>query len=64
MKCLVCGRVMLHRGTYFECPNIFCDYEEDIEDREAPVDRGREDVQAWRLNSRIFLRPAKAIGPV
>ena len=31
MKCLVCGREMLNRGTYLECPNILCDYEEESE---------------------------------
>jgi hypothetical protein len=30
MKCRVCGREMLDRGTYYECSNILCDYEEDI----------------------------------
>jgi hypothetical protein len=33
MKCLVCGREMLNRGTYLECPNILCDYEEESERR-------------------------------
>ncbi len=30
MKCPACGRGMLSRGTYFECSNILCDYEEDV----------------------------------
>ncbi len=31
MKCPACGREMLNKGTYFDCPNILCDYEEEIE---------------------------------
>ncbi len=33
MKCPACGRGMLKRETYFECSNILCDYEEDIENK-------------------------------
>ncbi len=32
MKCPACGRGMYVRGNHFECPNILCDYEEEIED--------------------------------
>lgn len=35
MKCPACGRTMVERGTLAECPNILCDYDEEIEDREA-----------------------------
>ncbi len=35
MKCLACGRKMENKGTYFDCPNILCDYEEEIENVEA-----------------------------
>lgn len=38
MRCIACGRVMLDRGTHYECSNIFCDYEEEIEDKK-PGDR-------------------------
>ncbi len=31
MKCPACGRRMLNKGTYFDCSNILCDYEEEIE---------------------------------
>ena len=34
MKCPACGRGMCVRGDHFECPNILCDYEEEIEDNE------------------------------
>lgn len=34
MKCIACGREMLDRGTHYECSNILCDYEEDIENWE------------------------------
>lgn len=34
MICPVCGRGMFVRGNRFECPNILCDYEEEIEDNE------------------------------
>ena len=32
MKCIACGREMADRGTHYECPNILCDYSEDIVD--------------------------------
>jgi len=35
MKCIACGREMLDRGTHYECSNILCDYEEDIEHKEV-----------------------------
>ncbi|MEW6107785.1 MAG: hypothetical protein AB1632_01250 [Nitrospirota bacterium] len=31
MKCLACGREMVNKGTHFDCSNILCDYEEEIE---------------------------------
>ena len=34
MKCIACGREMLDRGTHYECSNILCDYEEEIENKE------------------------------
>ncbi len=37
MKCPACGRRMVNRTTYLECPNILCDYEEDIEDERVLV---------------------------
>ena len=37
MKCIACGREMLDRGTHYECSNILCDYEEEIDDREVWV---------------------------
>jgi|GEM_PF-6974043 len=33
MRCRACGREMFNRGAYFECSNIFCDYEEDIKNQ-------------------------------
>ena len=42
MKCLVCGREMLDRGTHFECPNILCDYEEEIATREVEIPARRK----------------------
>ena len=35
MKCPACGRGMLNRGTYFECSNFLCDYEEDVQNEEV-----------------------------
>jgi hypothetical protein len=35
MRCIACGGEMLDRGTHYECSNILCDYEEDIESREV-----------------------------
>ena len=39
MKCPACGRGMLNKGTHFDCSNILCDYEEEIENDglRAPV---------------------------
>lgn len=31
MRCPVCGRGMVDRITHLACPNILCDYTEDIE---------------------------------
>jgi hypothetical protein len=39
MKCRACGREMLNRGTYFECSNLFCDYEEDIKNQGVSVEQ-------------------------
>ena len=35
MKCPACGRRMIKKETYFECSNILCDYEEDVENQEV-----------------------------
>lgn len=35
MKCIACGREMLNKGTHLECPNILCDYEEEIAIKEV-----------------------------
>ena len=35
MKCPACGRTMVERGMHAHCPNILCDYEEEIESGEA-----------------------------
>lgn len=37
MKCRACGREMVNRGAYFECSNLFCDYEEDIKNQGVSV---------------------------
>ncbi len=37
MKCPACGREMLNKRTHFECPNILCDYEEEIGNKEADI---------------------------
>jgi hypothetical protein len=37
MRCIACGREMLDRGTHYECSNILCDYEEDVESWEVWV---------------------------
>jgi hypothetical protein len=31
MICPVCGRGMVNRITHYACPNILCDYVEEIE---------------------------------
>ena len=30
MKCLACGREMIHKDTHLECSNFLCDYEEEV----------------------------------
>jgi hypothetical protein len=37
MKCIACGREMLNKGTHLECPNILCDYEEEIVIRKKEI---------------------------
>ena len=37
MKCIACGREMLERGTHYECSNVLCDYEEEIENKEVMI---------------------------
>ena len=34
MKCIACGREMLDMKTYYQCSNVLCDFEEEIEDRD------------------------------
>lgn len=37
MKCIACGREMVNIGTHFECPNLLCDYEEEITIKEMEI---------------------------
>ena len=55
MKCLVCGREMLNRGTYLECPNILCDYDEEIGNNKLDVPAGREQ----KIRTMIFDNPGR-----
>jgi len=52
MRCIACGREMLDRGTHYECSNMLCDYEEDIEHREVRV-RLRRDLSSSMINNAI-----------
>jgi hypothetical protein len=52
MKCIACGREMLDRGTHYECSNILCDYEEDIEHKEVWA-RLKQDLQNIAVNNSI-----------
>ncbi len=52
MKCPACGRGMFVRGNCFECPNILCDYEEEIEDNEL-IRRLTQGVPVAGLNERV-----------
>jgi predicted RNA-binding Zn-ribbon protein involved in translation (DUF1610 family) len=53
MKCLACGRVMLNKGTHFVCPNVLCDYSEEIENREVRVPELLSEhvrpIMAWEI---------------
>jgi hypothetical protein len=42
MKCIACGREMLDRETHYECSNILCDYEEEIENKEEWIGPKRD----------------------
>jgi hypothetical protein len=35
MKCIACGREMIDRGKQWECSNVLCDYEEEIDTPEV-----------------------------
>lgn len=52
MRCIACGREMLERGTHYECPNFLCDYEEDIESKEALI-RLKENLQSIIGNTAV-----------
>jgi len=54
MKCIACGREMLDRGTRYECSNILCDYEEEIENKERCI-RVKRDPPSKFLQNRTFL---------
>ena len=50
MKCIACGREMLDRGTHYECSNILCDYEEEIENKEVWI-RLKRDLPGVIVNN-------------
>ncbi len=56
MKCRVCGREMLNRGSYFECSNLFCDYEEDIKNQGAALKQDSEASKIIVFRSTIMTR--------
>ena len=53
MKCPACGRTMLERGMLAVCPNILCDYEEEIEGVESlfKAKRGLQKIIANRFET-------------
>ncbi|MGD0885258.1 MAG: hypothetical protein ABSA46_10395 [Thermodesulfovibrionales bacterium] len=52
MKCIACGREMLVRGAHYECSNILCDYEEEIENKEMWI-RSRRDMPRSMVNTAV-----------
>lgn len=42
MNCPACGRKMLVIGSFAECTNMLCDYEEEIEHREVSTETAPE----------------------
>jgi hypothetical protein len=50
MKCIACGREMLDMGTYYECSNVLCDYEEENENKEVLI-RLKEDLASIKGNN-------------
>jgi len=53
MKCIACGREMLDRGTHYECSNILCDYEEEIDHKDVRV-RLRQDQQGIGVTNSVI----------
>ena len=52
MKCIACGREMLDRGTHYECSNILCDYEEEIENKDEWI-RVTRDLPGIIVNNAV-----------
>ncbi|MEJ2696125.1 MAG: hypothetical protein P8013_05715 [Candidatus Sulfobium sp.] len=59
MKCPACGRTMLETGRFAECPNILCDYQEEIEGREPVLTARRDLPQIVFINSPNYPIPEK-----
>lgn len=54
MRCPACGREMVEECTRFSCPNILCDYSEEIDSREARepelIVEYLNPIIAWAIN--------------
>ena len=62
MKCRACGREMLNRGAYFECSNLFCDYEEDISNQSVSVKQ--EEVSPKMSSFKSKMMTGNSIGSI
>jgi hypothetical protein len=54
MKCIACGREMLDRETHYECSNVLCDYEEEIENKEVWI-RLKRDLPSVIVNNAVMI---------
>ena len=52
MKCIACGREMIDMETHYECSNVLCDYEEDIENKPVGI-RLKRDLPSIIVNNAL-----------
>ncbi len=54
MKCPACGRGMYARGSHLECPNILCDYEEEL-DANMILENLRQELEDMSLDEPVTI---------
>ena len=57
MKCIACGREMRDMKTYYQCSNVLCDYEEEIEDRDICMSLKSDMSSSIAVNNAVKSRP-------
>jgi hypothetical protein len=53
MKCIACGREMIDMKTYYQCSNVLCDCEEEIEDRDVYMSLKSDMPSAMVVNNAV-----------